>query len=124
MAGKDTKIVTIDEEQEQDTAIPAASAPVAEVVGSNHDDELCGDKVKIEIHEAEGDGGKEDVTVQINGYAYKIHRGEEVIVPVEVLHVLENATMTLYENKAGGGHAERRVKRYAYSVLGNLPKAQ
>ena len=118
------RVVTIDDDKEQVAALPINQAPVTEIIGANHDDQLCGDKVKIEIHESEADGGKDDVFVQINGYAYKIKRGVEVVVPVEVLHVLENASMTIYENAQGGGHGERKVKRFAYSVLGNVPKAK
>lgn len=124
---KDSKIVTLDDDatggQSSAPAVPAVESEVTEVVGTNFDDQLCGDKVKIEINEGEGDGGKDDVFVQINGYAYKIKRGVEVIVPVEVLHVLENANMTVYENAQGGGHESRKVKRFSYSVLGTV-KAQ
>lgn len=117
---KDSTITTIDDGAEQSAAVPAAEKEVVEVVGANYDDQLCGDKVKIEIYEGEGDGGKDDVFVQINGYAYKIKRGVEVVIPVEVLNVLDNANMTVYENKAGGGQDERKVKRFAYSVLGTI----
>lgn len=116
----DSTIVTIDDDAEQSAAVPTSTAEVHEVVGANFDDQLCGDKAKIEIYESEGDGGKDDVFVQINGYAYKIKRGVEVLVPVEVLSVLENATMTIYNNAAGGGHDERKVKRFAYTVLGTV----
>ena len=119
---KDSKIVTLDDDTTNGDvgtpAVPAAETEAIEVVGTNFDDQLCGDKVKIEINEGEGDGGEDDVFVQINGYAYKIKRGVEVIVPVEVLHVLENANMTVYENAQGGGHDSRKVKRFSYSVLG------
>ncbi len=118
------RVVTIDDEPEQTAALPVNSAPVVEIVGANHDDQLSGEKVKIEIHESENDTGKDDVFVQINGYAYKIKRGVEVVVPVEVLNVLENATMTIYENAQGGGHGERSVKRFSYSVLGRIAKAK
>ena len=117
---KDSTITTIDDGDEQSAAVPATEKEVVEVVGANYDDQLCGDKVKIEIYEGEGDGGKDDVFVQINGYAYKIKRGVEVLIPVEVLNVLENANMTVYENKSGGGQDERKVKRFAYSVLGTV----
>jgi len=122
---KDSKIVTLDDGENSETqasapAVPAIESDVTEVVGTNFDDQLCGDKAKIEINEGEGDGGKDDVFVQINGYAYKIKRGVEVLVPVEVLHVLENANMTVYENAQGGGHDARKVKRFSYSVLGTV----
>lgn len=119
---KENRVVTIDDEQDKSAAQPVNAPEAKEVVGANHDDQLCGDKVKIEIHEGSDDNDKHDVFVQINGYAYSIKRGVEVVVPVEVLHVLENATMTKYATEQGGGQSERKTKRFAYSILGNVPK--
>lgn len=122
-ATTDARVVTIDDEPAQ-PAIAATSAKADEVLGSNHDDQMCGDKVKIEIHEGTDDAGKEAVNVQINGFLYQIPRGKPVIVPVEVLGVLQDAVMSVYDTKQGGGQVERQVKRYAYSVLANIPKAE
>ena len=117
MAAAKERIVSIDDEPAQSAQpVQADNAPV--VVGANHDDQLSGKKVKIEIYESEGDFGKEAVAVQINGYAYQIPRGQQVIVPVEVMSVLDNSVMTLYDTKQGGGQVERKVKRFAYTVLG------
>lgn len=127
MATNKSNITTIDDEAADETtieAIPTDKAAPVEVKGTNHDDQLCGDKVRIEISEGQDDQGKEDVLVQINGYAYQIKRGVEVIVPTEVLHILENASMTIYDAAKGGGNNERKVKRFTYSVLARIPKGK
>ncbi len=117
------RIVTLDDQADTTSAVPAAEERATEVVGANFDDQLSGDKVKVEINESDGVGGKDDVFVQINGYAYKIKRGVPVLIPVEVMKVIENATMTVYE-ALGGGPSERRIKRFNYSVLGHFPKSE
>ena len=52
---KDSKIVTLDDGENSETqasapAVPAIESDVTEVVGTIFDDQLCGDKAKIEIN--------------------------------------------------------------------------
>ena len=51
-------------------------------------------KVKINIPATESE--KDDVVVQINGYAFQIKRGVDVEVPEAVVQVLENAKILSY----------------------------
>ena len=120
---KESRVVTIGDEQEQGAALPVNESTAKVIAGANFDDQLCGDKVKLEISEGEGDGGKEAVFLQLNGYAYQIPRGVEVIVPVEVLGILNNSKMTVYSTAQGGGQSEREVKRFNFSVLETIKKA-
>ena len=121
MAKEQSRVATLDDESTTDStaAIPATESPANVVSGSQHDDQLCGKKVRIEIHETEAQDGKDDVFVQINGYAYSIKRGVEVVIPVEVLHVLENANMTVYGASNTAASAGRIVRRFPYSVHGS-----
>lgn len=74
-------------------------------------------KVKIIIHEQEGVGGTQDVTVSVNEKAYQIKRGHEVEVPESVVHVLENAVITAYEPnpEKKGEYIERNYRRFNFS---------
>lgn len=74
-------------------------------------------KVKIIIHEQEGIGGTQDVTVSVNENAYQIKRGHEVEVPESVVHVLENAVITAYEPHPDkkGEYIERHYRRFNFS---------
>lgn len=74
-------------------------------------------RVKLTIHEQEGSAGKQDVPVSVNGYAYQIKRGIEVEVPESVIHVLENAVMTVFEpGEKAGTFVERNVRRFSFQV--------
>lgn len=74
-------------------------------------------RVKLMIFEQEGPEGKQDVPVSVNGYAYQIKRGIEVEVPESVIHVLENAVMTLSEpGEKPGTFVERNVRRFSFQV--------
>ena len=115
----DTQVTTLDDET---TAAPAAekagkekaakatgkaSSAVAKEAG------LTGSRKTIVIHQGEGAAGREDVVVGVNGVMFSIKRGKPVDVPVEVVHVLENAVTTVYEN----GEAID-TPRFAFSVVG------
>lgn len=84
-----------------------ASSAVAKEAG------LKGDRKTIVIHQGEGAAGREDVVVGVNGVMFSIKRGKPVEVPSEVVHVLENAVTTVYEN----GQAID-TPRFAFSVVG------
>lgn len=115
----DTQVSTIDDETTtQDAASPAKTAAKAKAVkGANHDVELSGKKRTITIHTSDAEGGHDAVFLSINGYGYQIPRGTPVEVPVEVLHVLENAKVTTYSpSKEPGEFIERTTHRYAFST--------
>lgn len=113
---KDTTITSIDD-QPKDNA-PAKSAPkAASVKGANHDVALSGKTRTITIHTSDAEGGHDAVFLSINGFGYQIPRGTPVDVPVEVLHVLENAKVTSYSpSKNPGEFIERTTHRFAFSA--------
>jgi hypothetical protein len=107
----ETSITTIDD-------APKATEPVATVkLNGKADPELSGKRVELTIMQDSGENGREPVFVGLNGTGYQIPRGIPVNVPVEVLEVLNNATMTVYESSAGMTVPKgREVKRFAYNV--------
>lgn len=120
----DARITTLDDE----TPIPAPTlgkkkaVAAAEVVtdaapATVDANGMSGKKVEITIHQGEGDMGREDIFVGINGYAYQIKRGERVTVPVEVKEVIENA-LTIHQEYTKAGVVERKVPRHTMSVHG------
>jgi hypothetical protein len=74
-------------------------------------------RIKVRFHAQEGGAGSDDIFVSVNGRAYLIQREQEVELPRAVLKVVENAEQTIFE-PSGGGVRARRVKRFAYTVLG------
>jgi hypothetical protein len=112
---KDTTITSIDDAPVQQ----AANKPAAKgsVKGANHDVELSGKTRTVTIHTSDAEGGHDAVFLSINGYGYQIPRGVPVEVPVEVLHVLENAKITSYSpSKVPGEFIERTTHRFAFSA--------
>ncbi len=79
-------------------------------------------RVKIRIPSTEAPGGKDDVTVNINGYLFQIKRDEDIEVPEAVLKVLDNAVMTHYKQKkreGGEGYemVPMKVMRFPYQRI-------
>ena len=83
-------------------------------------------KIEIMIHKQEGQEGKEDVFVSINGYAYRIKRGFWVAVPESVVKNLDtcNYTIITQEEDGQGGTIETRseVARFSYTTRPVAPK--
>lgn len=113
----DTQVTTLDDDTTTASAAPSteksgkagkakATAAIAAEAG------LTGKRKTIVIHQGEGAAGREDVTVGVNGVMFNIKRGKPVDVPAEVVHVLENAVTTVYEN----GEAID-TPRFAFSVV-------
>lgn len=115
----DTQVTTLDDDTATASAAPAtdksgragkaatkASTAIAAEAG------LSGKRKTIVIHAGEGAAGREDVPVGVNGVMFNIKRGKPVDVPAEVVHVLENAVTTVYEN----GEAID-TPRFAFSVV-------
>lgn len=121
---KDSQIADIDDlpqagATESGAAAPAKAAAKGKTVkGANHDVELSGAKKTITIHTSDAEGGHDAVFLSINGFGYQIPRGTPVEVPVEVVHVLENAKVTSYspDPKNPGEFIERITNRFAFST--------
>jgi hypothetical protein len=74
-------------------------------------------RVTVIFHNQEGDLGKADIFVSVNGYAYQIKRNEPVALPVEVMEVIDNAVVTQTE-RVDGVEISRDLQRYTYSMAG------
>lgn len=111
MAKDSTSITSIDDE-------PAVvlSKKAEHVAVTDHGDNMSGERYEVTIQAGEGDAGKQAVFLAINGHGLNIPRGVPVNVPAEVVEILDNATMTIYEAAAGGKMVEREVKRFSYSA--------
>lgn len=112
------KVMTIDDAPEA-AAVPAgaeeAKPAVVEVSGNNADPELSGKRAKLTIFEQDTDLGKLDVTLGLNGVAYRIKRNMMVDVPVELIGVLRDSVEEVYE--ANGGQVVKRQRpRFSYQV--------
>lgn len=110
MAKTDTSITTIDDAQKAVEPPAAVALHVAD-----QGDKLSGKRIELTVHQGEGDMGKQPLFVGLNGTGFNIPRGIPVSVPVEVIEILDNAMMTVYESVAGLTRG-REVKRYSYNT--------
>lgn len=116
----DTQVTTLDDEKTTTAAADkatgtkakAAEAKAAKGSVAASDAGLTGNRKTIVIHQGEGAAGRDDVQVGVNGVMFNIKRGKPVDVPVEVVHVLENAVTKIYE-----GGEEISTPRFAFSVV-------
>lgn len=102
----------------QASAVPKGEAVKVGSVG--HDVGFSGRKVRITIHDGKDDIDRLPVNISINGYAYQINRNASVVVPIEVLEVLENAKEDRYEFSKDGGVRQVTVMRFAYTNHGEV----
>lgn len=81
---------------------------------------LSGKMVKLKIMKSNDKHEVDPVPVSINGHQWTIRRNEEVIVPVEVVEVLEHATETQFEHVLNADHSStlipRDVQSYPFSA--------
>ena len=139
MANTETTITTLDDEQHETPetkdaaprkaakARPSSSATtidddepddaprVPKIAVTDHGDNMAGGKVELTLHAGEGDIGRQAVFLGINGHGFNIPRSTPVEVPEEVVQILDNATMTVYEQVGQKMH-EREVKRFSYNI--------
>jgi hypothetical protein len=78
-------------------------------------EDLSGKKVRLQIHKDSSPTAVDPVFVGLNFVGYTIRRGEEVIVPAELVEVLKSASEIRYEQK-GDELISREVPSYAFSV--------
>jgi hypothetical protein len=76
-------------------------------------------RVRVIFHNQGGPGGSDDIFVSVNGRAYLIKREHEVMLPFEVMRVIENAEQSVFERGADNRLREKLVKRYSYTMLGD-----
>lgn len=75
-------------------------------------------KVKIIIPAQNDKVGSEPVFVAVNAKTYRIVRGEEVEVPLEVIEVLKNAVEARYRQKEDGTLAKHYVTTTPFTIVG------
>ena len=72
----------------------------------------------INIHKTQGKLGRHDVFVSVNNRDYLIKRGVDVEVPLEVVHVLENAVEDVYEfDEDRRDIVKREAHAYPFTVV-------
>ena len=76
-----------------------------------------GKEYVIVIDEQTGVDGTDTVFISVNGKAYQIVRGYEVVVPYEVIKVLEDAVYKKYKYDDNGNVKEYKVPRFNYRVI-------
>lgn len=110
MSKKETNVTSIDDEE------PAPIlAKAVEMKITDHGDNFTGRKAEVVIQSGSDVLSRQAVFLSINGASFLIPRDVPVIVPGEVVEVLNNAVMSLYE-KDGNKLIERRVKRHSFST--------
>jgi hypothetical protein len=108
---RDTSITSIDDEPKAVVVAKAKNIAVA-----NTGDHMSGEKMEVTIHQGEGELGRQAVFLGINGEGTLVPRGVPCKLPVELVEILDNATMTVYEPTTNGQTIEREVKRYSYTA--------
>lgn len=74
--------------------------------------------VTVNIHKTQGKLGRGDVFVSVNNKDYLIKRGTDVEVPVEVMHVLQNAIEDTFEyDEVTKDIVKREVHAYPFTVV-------
>jgi hypothetical protein len=114
----DSSITTLDDNDTPDE--PRESSKPEKIRVPDNGKSLCGERVELIVHAGEGEVGRQAVFLGINGHGLNIPRSIAVDVPIEVIEILDNATMTVYEQIDNKTY-EREVKRFSYNVK-NLPK--
>ena len=100
-----------------DAPAKKAAAPTVKARVVGEDVNLSGKKKTITIHVSELEGGRDAVSIGINGYTWQVPRGIPVEVPVELVHVLENAKTSTYTSTGKPGEYNEQVNyRFAFSV--------
>ena len=74
--------------------------------------------VKIMIPAQNDKVGAEPVFLAVNAKTYRIVRGEEVEVPLEVIEVLKNAVETRYRQKDDGTLSKHYVTTTPFTIVG------
>ncbi len=109
-----SRVATIDD------PVPAEKPQVAAapVEASAVDKRLSGKKVRVMFYDQEGDLGKGSIFADLNEVAYNIPRGVPVDLPVEVLHIFNNAVYKVIETDEAAEMRETTMMRFAFQVQG------
>ncbi len=75
-------------------------------------------RVKINILQTEGIGGKEPAVIGVQGKLYHVPRGVDVSVPYSVVEVLKNAKQDIVTQDPKTGEIDKQeVFTYPYSIV-------
>ena len=111
-ARTEASVTTLDDDvDESDTDTPRAET----LQVADHGDHMSGEQFELTVHAGEGEIGRQAVFLGINGHGLNIPRSVPVIVPKEVVRVLDDATMIVYE-RVGEKMVPRDVKRFSYNA--------
>lgn len=91
------------------------------MVGGTSESVRNSPKVKIIIHNQDGETGNQPVFVSLNGMGYSIPREIPVLIPLPIVEVLKHCVETKYirEQRDGqqfGPVLERQVNRFSMSI--------
>lgn len=75
---------------------------------------------RIIVDESDDPNASDYCDVGVNGYTRRIKRGEEVVVPREVISVLQTAVQTVFYKDAKGNDKSRSVPRFAWRIIEEL----
>lgn len=90
------------------------------IAGANHDAELSGRKVRVTFFSTQDQGGQDAIFASLNFFAYQIPRDVQVDIPLELVKVFEDANTRMFITSDKGGTTERNVKRFNFSVHGEV----
>ena len=122
MATKDSKITTIDDDAPGSGAAAASqAAPVAVTSGLYPQSQPeWQERVWVTIHTGDGELGKKDVFLSVNGIAVSVKRGERVALPKPYVSRLSEMMMQTYDQS---GDNPAAVPRFSYTVHGPVSEA-
>lgn len=115
LALQDSREYLKNEDAAISAGLPLPDAPGLEVGDAR--------RVRVMFHNQEGEDGKEDVVLGLNGRVFQVKREVEVTIPEDVFNAcIVNATYTKYSQSKGPdgeiittAYPERR---FSYSMLG------
>jgi len=96
--------------------VQAAAAPAAKISLPDIGAELSGQMMEVTIQPGLDEAGKQAAFLGINGHGLLVPRGIPVRLPVEVVEILKNATMEIYERE-GDRMVPREVQRYSFMAM-------
>ncbi len=113
--GRNTQATATDIDDVQ-TDVQTAAAPVTRVSLPDVGAELSGKEMEVTIQPGLDEAGKQAAFIGINGHGLLVPRGIPVRLPVEVVEILKNATMEIYERE-GDRMVPREVQRYSFMAM-------
>lgn len=102
------------------TSIDPWAVEIPEMAQPKRPEDLPPNRKKIRVIFPKQDGveGQEDVKITLNGYRWRVRRGEEVELPPEAIGVVDDAIITeMHRDEKTGDYIEVNRKRFHYQVL-------